>query len=121
MASVRPRRRCSLVRRTLRSSLWLLVVTLAVLARPLHAQDLNTGTAAGGSVSPDAVAVKTYTGFFNNTAVLFTAFETNDANFAAVNGLVFAPKLSNANPAVLPNMIFFQNGSAGQAVVLQTE
>jgi hypothetical protein len=99
-----------LIRHTLRSILWLSVVLLGILARPLHAQ------APAG-----AVPVKTYTGFFNNTAVYFTAFETNSSNFAAANGLVYAPRLSWVNLSALPNMLFFQNAGAGQAVVLQTQ
>src|SRR5215212_2300677 len=86
-----PRRRCSLVRRMLRSSLWLFVVTLSVFARPLYAQ-----TPAG------AVPVKTYTGYFNNTAVYFTAFETNSQSFARVNGIGYAPRLSQANLDAVP-------------------
>jgi hypothetical protein len=99
-----------LVRQMLRSSLWPLVVALGVLAQPSHAQ-----------APANAVPVKTYTGYFNNTAVYFTAFETNSSNFASVNGLVYAPRLSNANAAGVDNMIFFSNGAAGQTVVLQSE
>jgi hypothetical protein len=99
-----------LVRPLLRSSLWPLVVALGVLAQPSHAQ-----------APANAVPVKTYTGFFNNMAVYFTAFETNSSNFATVNGLVYAPRLSNANSAGVDNMIFFNNGAAGQTVVLQSE
>jgi len=99
-----------LVRHTLRSILWPLVVALGALAQPSHAQ-----------APANAVPVKTYTGFFNNTAVYFLAFETNSSNFASVNGLPYAPRLSNAQSAGVANMIFFANGGAGQAVVLQTE
>src|SRR5436190_2769361 len=95
----------------LRSILWLFVVALGVLAQPsLHAQ-----------LPANAVPVKTYTGFSNGMAVYFSAFETNSANFANANGLVYAPRLSNANGAGVANMIFFQNGAAGQTVVLQTQ
>src|SRR5713101_3044908 len=103
-------RRCSLIRRTRRSSLWPLVVALGALAQPSHAQ-----------APANAVPVKTYTGFFNNSAVYFLAFETNSSNFASVNGLVYAPRLSSANSAGVDNMIFFNNGAAGQTVVLQSE
>jgi len=99
-----------LIRRSLRSILCLSVVLLGILARPLHAQ-----------VPAGSVPVKTYTGFFNNTAVYFTAFETNSSNFAAANGLVYAPRLSAVNLSALPNMIFFLNAGSGQAVVLQTQ
>jgi hypothetical protein len=99
-----------LIRPTRRSILWPLVVALGALAQSSHAQ-----------VAANAVPVKTYTGFFNNTAVYFTAFETNSPNFAAVNGLVYAPRLSNSNRAGLAPMIFFMNGGAGQTVALQTE
>ena len=99
-----------MVKRTLRSILWPLVVALGALAQPSHAQ-----------APANAVPVKTYTGFFDNTAVYFTAFETNSQNFAAVNGLVYAPRLSNSNRAGVANMIFFMNGGAGQTVALQTE
>src|SRR3954454_3043278 len=105
-----PRRRCSLVRRMLRSSLWLFVVTLSVSARPLYAQ-----TPVG------AVPVKTYTGYFNDTAVYFTSFETNSLSFAQVNHLVYAPRLSYANRAVIPVMLFFPNAGAPQTTVLQTQ
>jgi hypothetical protein len=99
-----------LVRQMLRSSLWPLVVALGVLAQPSHAQ-----------APANAVPVKTYTGFFNNSAVYFLAFETNSSNFASVNGLPYAPRLSNANSAGVDNMIFFNNGATGQTVVLQSE
>ena len=100
-----------MVKQSLRSILWLFVVALGVLAQPsLHAQ-----------LPANAVPVKTYTGFFNDMAVYFSAFETNSANFASGNGLVYAPRLSNANGAGVANMIFFQNGAAGQTVVLQTQ
>src|SRR6266498_1918404 len=94
----------------LRSSLWLFVVTLAVLVSPLRAQ-----TPAGG------VPVKTYTGYFDNTAVYFTAFETNSSAFAQANSLVYAPRLSLANASVIPTMLFFPNAGAPQTVVLQTQ
>jgi len=94
----------------LRSSLWPLVVALGAFAQPSHAQ-----------APANAVPVKTYTGFFNNSAVYFLAFETNSSNFASVNGLPYAPRLSNANSAGVDNMIFFNNGATGQTVVLQSE
>jgi hypothetical protein len=99
-----------LVRRMLRSSLWLFVVSLALLVQPLRAQ-----TPAGG------VPVKTYTGYFDNTAVYFTAFETSSLAFAQANGLVYAPRLAQANRAVVPQMLFFPNTAPPQSVVLQTQ
>jgi hypothetical protein len=100
-----------LVKQMLRPILWLSVVALGVLAQPsLHAQ-----------LPANAVPVKTYTGYYNDQAVYFSAFETNSANFAGVNGLVYAPRLGNANGAGVANMIFFSGGPAGQTVVLQTQ
>jgi hypothetical protein len=99
-----------LVRHMLRSGLWLFVLSLAFLARPLQAQ-----SPAGG------VPVKTYTGYFENMAVYFTAFETSSAAFAQANGLVYAPRLSLANRAVVPQMLFFPNVAPPQTVVLQTQ
>jgi hypothetical protein len=99
-----------LVRRMRRSSLWLFVLTLAAVAPPLRAQ-----TPAGG------VAVKTYTGYFNDTAVYFTAFETNSLQFAQANQLVYAPRLTYANRAVVPTMLFFPNVAPPQTTVLQTQ
>jgi len=94
------------VKHSLRISLGLL---LAVCIQPAMAQ------APVGSVP-----VKTYTGYYNDTAVYFTAFETNSANFAAANGLVLAPRLGQVNDANLPQMIFFMNGAGRQTVVLET-
>src|SRR5690349_21345241 len=100
-----------MVRLPLRPILWLFVVALGVLAQPsLHAQ-----------LPANAVPVKIYTGFYNGTAVYFTAFETNSASFASVTGLVYAPRLSQVNGAGIANMIFFQTAGAGQTVVLQTQ
>jgi hypothetical protein len=99
-----------LVRQMLRSGLWLLVVSLVLLVGPLHAQ-----TPAGG------VPVKTYTGYFDNTAVYFTAFETSSLAFAQANGLVYAPRLAQSNRAVVPQMLFFPNVAPPQSVVLQTQ
>jgi hypothetical protein len=87
-----------------------LLFVLGALARPVQAQ-----TPAG------AVPVKTYTGYYNDTAVYFTSFETNDIQFAAVNNLVYAPRLSQVNGSALPQMIFFLNAGYPQTVVLQTE
>jgi len=97
-----------LTRSPLRSSLWLSLIVLGALARPLHAQ------------APAAVGVKTYTGYYNDTAVYFTAFETNDRVFATQNNIVYAPHLAQVN-AGLPQMIFFMNAGPPQTVVLQTE
>jgi hypothetical protein len=98
-----------LIKPMLRSILWTLVA-LGPLAQPSLAQN-----------PANAVPAKTYTGFFDNTAVYFTAFETNSARFAAANGLVLAPRLSLSSRAGLANMIFFMNGGAGQTVVLGSE
>ena len=69
----------------------------------------------------NSVAVKTYTGYYNDTAVYFASFETNSSDFAAVNGIVFAPRLSQVNMSSLPRMIFFMNGTGRQTVVLETQ
>jgi hypothetical protein len=99
-----------LTRHTLRSSLRLLILALGTLAQPLHAQ-----------APTDSVGVKTYTGYYNNTAVYFAAFETNDLGFAVANHIVYAPHLAQINEAAVPQMIFFMNGTDRQTVVLQTE
>jgi hypothetical protein len=92
---------------TLRISLGLL---LAALIAPVQAQ-----------APANSVPVKTYTGYYNDTAVFFTAFETDDPTFAAVNGIVYAPRLQQVNSGNLPQMIFFMNGAGRQTVVLQTQ
>src|SRR5262245_11887734 len=102
--------------RMLRASPWLLVLLLGVFAQRLGAQ-----APAVPSPGKDGVPVKIHTGFFDGTAVQFTAFETNSQTFAAANGLAFAPRLSASNPAALPNMIFFTNVGVPQTVVLQTQ
>jgi hypothetical protein len=99
-----------LTRYPLRTHFWLLVLALGALARPVPAQ-----TPAG------AVPVKTYTGYYNDTAVYFASFETNDFQFAVVNNLVYAPRLSQVNGSTAPAMIFFANAAYPQSVVLQTE
>jgi hypothetical protein len=99
-----------LTRHTGRSSLWLWIVALGALAQPLRAQ-----------APANAVGVKTYTGYYNDTAVYFAAFETNDVGFARVNNVLYAPHLAQINESALPQMIFFANGTGGQSVVLQTE
>jgi hypothetical protein len=99
-----------LTRYPLRTHFWLLLLALGTLARPVPAQ-----TPAG------AVPVKTYTGYYNDTAVYFASFETNDFQFAVVNNLIYAPHLAQVNESVLPQMIFFMNGTDRQTVVLQTE
>lgn len=99
-----------MVRHMLRSSLWLVIVSLAFVVQPLHAQ-----SPAGG------VPVKTYTGYFDNTAVYFTAFETSSLAFAQANGLAYAPRLAQSNRAVVPQMLFFPNVAPPQSVVLQTQ
>jgi hypothetical protein len=104
-----------LVRHLLRSNLCLFAVALGLLVQPLHAQAQYGVPVNGG------VPVKTYTGYFNNTAVFFTAFETNSPSFAQANQLVSAPRLSLLNRQVLPHMIFFPNVGFPQSVVLQTE
>jgi hypothetical protein len=88
----------------------MLVVALGTLAQPLRAQ-----------VPADSIAVRTYTGYYNDTAVYFAAFETSDASFAAANSLVYAPRLTQINQPTLPQMLFFTNGIGRQTVVLQTE
>jgi hypothetical protein len=95
------------VKHTLRISLGLL---LGALVAPVHAQ-----------APANSVPVKTYTGYYNDTAVFFAAFETNDAAFSAVNGIVYAPKLGQVNSGNLPQMIFFMNSGGRQTVVLQTQ
>jgi hypothetical protein len=99
-----------LVRHTFRASFWLLLLALGLLSQPLYAQ-----------APANSVAVKTYTGYYNDTAVYFAAFETNSANFAAVNGIVLAPRLSQVNTSALPRMIFFMNGTGRQTVVMETQ
>jgi len=94
----------------LRAHVWLVLVALGLLSQPLYAQ-----------VPANSVAVKTYTGYYNDTAVYFSAFETNSVNFAAVNGIVLAPRLSQVNASALPRMIFFMNGMGRQTVVLETQ
>src|SRR6266699_948668 len=98
-----------MTRHTLRSRLWLLVFALGALAQPLYAQ------APAGSVG-----VKTYTGYYNDTAVYFASFETNSVAFAANNGIAYAPRLTQVNASALPQMIFFMNSGYPQTVVLQT-
>lgn len=98
------------MRRTLCTGFWLFGAALCALASPSNAQ------------APAAsVPVRTYTGYYNDTAVYFAAFETNSANFAAANGVVFAPRLSQINDGALPRMIFFMNGADRQTVVLETQ
>jgi len=94
----------------LRARVWLLLVVLGLLSQPLLAQ-----------VPANSVAVKTYTGYYNDTAVYFAAFETNSSDFAAANGIMFAPRLSQVNTSSLPRMIFFMNGTGRQTVVLETQ
>jgi len=98
------------VRNMLRARVWLMLVVLGILSQPLCAQ-----------VPANSVAVKTYTGYYNDTAVYFAAFETNSSNFAAVNGIVLAPRLLQVNTSTLPRMIFFMNGTGRQTVVLETQ
>jgi len=98
------------VRSTLRASLWLLAAAIGLLARPTAAQ-----------MTGNPVPVRIYTGYYNDTAVYFSAFETNDANFATTNGLVYAPRLTQVNESALPQMIFFNNAAGRQTVVLQTQ
>jgi hypothetical protein len=95
------------VKHTLRISLGLL---LGALIAPVSAQ-----------APANSVPVKTYTGYYNDTAVYFASFETNDAAFSAVNGIVYAPKLGQVNSGNLPQMIFFMNSGGRQTVVLQTQ
>jgi hypothetical protein len=102
--------------RTLRASLWLLVLLLGAFVQRLDAQ-----APAVGSPGKDGVPIKIHTGFFDGAAVQFTAFETNSQTFAAANSLAYALRLSSSNPAALPNMIFFPNVGAPQTVVLQTQ
>jgi len=99
-----------LVRQTFRATVWLVLLALGLLFQPLYAQ-----------APANSVAVKTYTGYYNDTAVYFAAFETNSSNFAAVNGIVMAPRLSQVNASALPRMIFFMNGTGRQTVVLETQ
>jgi hypothetical protein len=99
-----------MTRNPLRFSFWLCIFVLGALAQPLHAQ------APAGSVG-----VKTYTGYYNDTAVYFAAFETSDYAFALVNNIVYSPHLAQINESAVPQMIFFMNGAARQSVVLQTE
>jgi hypothetical protein len=99
-----------LTRHAIPSRIWLMVVALGALAQSVNAQ-----------VPANSVAVKTYSGYYNDTAVYFTAFETNDVAFSAANGLVYAPRLNQVNAAPLPQMIFFMNGVGRQTVVLQTQ
>jgi hypothetical protein len=87
-----------------------LLFALGVLARPLPAQ-----------TSANPVPVKTYTGYYNDTAVYFASFETNSAQFATVNGITYAPWLGQVNQTALPTMIFFLNAGYPQTVVLSTE
>src|SRR5205823_13634042 len=86
------------------------MIALGALPQPLHAQ-----TPAG------SVGVKTYTGYYNDTAVYFASFETNDFQFAVVNNLVYAPRLTQVNGSTAPQMIFLANAAYPQSVVLQTE
>jgi hypothetical protein len=93
-----------------RARVWLVLIALGLLAQPLYAQ-----------VPANSVAVKTYTGYYNDTAVYFAAFETNSSDFAAQNGIVLAPRMSQINTSSLPRMIFFMNGTGLQTVVLETQ
>jgi len=88
-----------LARYAIRSRFWMLVVALGALAQPLRAQ-----------VPADSVAVKTYTGYFNDTAVYFTAFETNDAQFAAVNNLVYAASGSSVRTVLIDGRVVLDEG-----------
>jgi len=97
-------------RHMLRTRFWLLGAALSLTASPLRAQ-----------APANSVPVRTYTGYYNDTAVYFAAFETNSASFAATNGVVYAPRLSQVNDAALPRMIFFMNGVDRQTVVLETQ
>ena len=72
-----------MVRPTLRPALWLLALALGVLAQPAQAQ-----------APSESIGVRTYTGYYNDTAVYFTAFETDDLNFATANNLIYAPRLA---------------------------
>jgi len=97
-------------RHALHAGFWVFGAVLSFIAAPLRAQ-----------APADSVPVRTYTGYYNDTAVYFTAFETNSASFAAVNGVVLAPRLSQVNDAAMRRMIFFMNGTDRQTVVLETQ
>jgi hypothetical protein len=97
-------------RHALHTGFWVFGAVLSLTACPLWAQ-----------APANSVPVRTYTGYYNDTAVYFAAFETNSASFAAVNGVVFAPRLSQVNDAALRRMIFFMNGTGRQTVVLETQ
>jgi hypothetical protein len=100
----------TLARQTLRTSLWLFGAALGLITQSVHAQ-----------IPAGSVPVKTYTGYYNDRAVYFTALETNDANFAAANGLMLAPRMSQMNAGNLPRMLFFMNAGGRQTVVLETQ